>query len=273
MKIVTLGDEEVPCVTDITTTFVNIGAAAVGPGALLSHLNKITGGMCIPEALLFDAALPGRNTFAAELRFPSAMHAYTCARWVHEDDWHLFAIDGAYGEFERGMHALEFVMGGDLRTAQNRRRWTADGSRYARCRIGNIAQTAQKNMEKLSIRFSERAYRTFSTEEELQVWEDCIYEWLSVDQQAAACLVSTGGRHLVDLNCLTEHAVRQGRATNFLWNAVISRTDGKLYGCNLMGKVMMCVRDRIFQSAGSALEASAARFVWDKPTKKRVRAS
>lgn len=265
---VMLGDEEVPCVTDIKTTAVNIGASAVYPGLLLCNLNEIKGGMRVPENLL-----PASNMLAAGLRFPSAMHAYTCARWIHEDDWHLFAIDGKYGDFHSGMHALEWIMGGHIRTARNRTRWTTDGSRYSRCRIGNIAKIAKKNMEKLSIAYSDRAYDTFSTQEELQVWEDCICEWLSVDRQAAACLVSTGSRHLVELNCLTENAVRQGRATSYLWNASISKADGKLYGCNLMGNVMMRVRERICRSYDSAIEASAACFVWDKPTKKRARES
>jgi hypothetical protein len=268
MTFVKLGHDEVPCVTDITTTFVHIGTAVTGPGALLCHLNKINGGMRIPESLLSSPGTP-----ASELRFPSAMHAYTCARWIHEDDWHLFSIDGEYGDFERGMLALEFIMGGDMRTARNRQRWAADGSRYSRCKIGNLAQVAKKNLEKLSIAYSDWAYRMVGTEEELQVWEDCICEWMSGDHQVAACLISTHGRHLVELNCLTETAVRQGRAVSYLWNGSISKTDGKLYGCNLMGTVWMRVRERIRRNASSALQAAAASIVWDKPTKKRVRKS
>lgn len=81
---------------------------------------------------------------------------------------------------------------------------------------------------------------------------------MRTDERARSVLLSTGDKMLVELNRFAEADIIKGFPEKAVWGGYVSATNKRLYGCNLMGEVLMEVRSVMKKEA----EAGCFDNIW-----------
>lgn len=170
-------------------------------------------------------------------KWPSSEHAYQAAYRCEKESWPKFASDGELGSLGRG---LPLVFKKD-EVAKKSQHWGAKKNRPAM--VGIVAKMAVKpeRAAKLGLKL-----RRFSDDERdlgeiKKLFTEILLAKYRANSSARAKLLATGKKQLVEFDRGAKRLADKGRPP--LWTGLVQ--DGEVVGRNLMGELMMEVREML----------------------------
>ena len=230
-RVVVVGDEEVPYVS----TPVNKGDVLyVGKFARYPFCT-----LC-PYWSGMEFSLPFAGT---EGFLWTSTNAAFQAIWNFDPcEWRHFAAGGMYAKLDENSCNLLNI---PLSEIDVKHRWGRKGD-YSMKWDGYMADLVVKHARNC-LQGADDAAGVKTLKFQARLWEEITYERMNADWRARNALLSTGTRVLVQLNRFAEFDVKRGAVSRVLWGGCVSDQDDRLYGANLMGRVLMRVRDRLMK--------------------------
>jgi predicted NAD-dependent protein-ADP-ribosyltransferase YbiA (DUF1768 family) len=238
------------CVSDATIEqYINVGQLASWPFSLLSHY-------ATSEPFKVDG-VEGMNA----MKWSSTNSAYECIARVAPEHWCKFQHRyGCFSRMVQGAHLVSSTKKAiDRLVSQYGQnidlgKHGMDGymSRMAVKRVqdGRVLQTELKLREKQD--------RMSGFQEKFDTLVMLTAARMRTDERARSVLLSTGDKMLVELNRFAEADIIKGFPEKAVWGGYVSATNKRLYGCNLMGEVLMEVRSVMKKEA----EAGCFDNIW-----------
>jgi hypothetical protein len=257
-----VGGQQTRCISsDRIEDFIYVGQISGWPYTILSHY-------ATSEPFQVDGFDQMRG-----MRWLSTSAAFECATRVAPEHWDKFSSRGVFSRFAQG---ARFLKSCPIAIANLIRRYGQNSDGSGSGMDGYLASLLVKRADAgrigpllLKLREEDRIENALN---QYVLLVTITAARMRMDKFARKTLLSTGDKLIVELDRFAEANVKKGAAERAIWGAYVSRTDGRLYGCNLMGKILMQVRWMI------KAEADAGRFgdeTWRMcgATKKRKRVS
>jgi predicted NAD-dependent protein-ADP-ribosyltransferase YbiA (DUF1768 family) len=221
------------CISDTTIEeYINVGQLASWPFTVLSHY-------ATSEPFAVND-VPGMSG----MRWSSTNAAYECIARVAPEHWCKFQHrTGCFSRMIQGAHLVR-SQSAAIDKLVNRYGQNLEVGKYG----------MDGYMSRLAVRQSEEG--TLRTTLKLREKEDCLQRFdqkidvlvmltaarMRADRYARKVLLSTGDKLLVELNRFAEADIKKGFPQKAIWGGYVSATNKRLYGCNLMGQILMKVR-------------------------------
>jgi hypothetical protein len=183
----------------------------------------------------------------SDLTWTSTNAAFQAMSKFEPSEWRHFAKGGVFSKLQRHACALLRIKESEIDV---KNRWGRKGD-YIVHWGGFMADLAVK-APRTGLKRLVDENGANALEFESRLWEEITYERMKADWRAREALLSTGNRVLVELNRFAEHDVKKGNLERVLWGGHVSEQDDRLYGANLMGRVLMRVRDRLMKETGES---------------------
>lgn len=249
-----VGGQQTRCISlERIEDFVFVGQLSRWPYTILSH---------------FSTSEPFQVDGFGGMRFLSVNSVYECIARVAPEHWAKFTSEEIFSKFAQG---ARFLSSCPTAVANLVRRYGKNSDGSGSAMDGYMARLVVKRAAagKISERLLKlREDRIENTLDKYAILVNLTAARMRVDKFAQRVLLSTGDALLVELDRFAEANVKKGAAERAIWGAYASQTDGRLYGVNLMGRVLMDVRAMIKADAGRF--GDGTRRVSDA-TKKRKR--
>jgi predicted NAD-dependent protein-ADP-ribosyltransferase YbiA (DUF1768 family) len=170
--------------------------------------------------------------------YPTTEHLYQAEYRCEEEDRHRFAEGGDLASMETGM---ALVVDNKDKVASKIEHWSAKGNRPAMPGIVAKMAVHPKRAEHLKIKLRKSKDDPRDMDEIKRIFKAALLSKYRRNPLLRCKLVATWGVTLIEFDRMAKHHSEAGRPP--LWTGMVK--DGKLYGQNLMGKMMMEVRDQL----------------------------
>lgn len=178
----------------------------------------------------------------------SVSAAYECLSRVSPEEWAKFEVRGFFGRMRNG---AAYVTSSHALAGRLIKKYGEDRDNGKPGMDGYLSRMVlQKNPPLVKLR--SKHDRINALEDKVKALVTITVARMEMDVHARGVLLSTGDRMLVDLNRFAEADVKKGLPERALWGGYVSTTNGRLYGCNLMGDVLMQARKIIREELGVA---------------------
>ena len=174
--------------------------------------------------------------------YPTTEHAYQAEYRVDERDRHRFAVGGDLASIETGIPLVADKKG---TVASKVKHWSAKGNRPAMPGIVAKMAVHPKRAKRLKIRLCKSKDDPRDMVEIKSIFKAVLLSKYRRNPLLRYKLLATGDVPLVEFSRSAKRESDAGRPP--LWTGMVK--DGMLYGQNLMGNMMMGVRDQLAAEA------------------------
>jgi predicted NAD-dependent protein-ADP-ribosyltransferase YbiA (DUF1768 family) len=222
------------CVSDSTIEdYINVGQLARWPFSILSHY-------ATSEPFKVD----GVEGMSA-MKWSSTNAAYECIARLAPEHWHK--LQHRYGCFSRMLQGAHLVSSASKAIDRLVCQYGQNLDLGKHGMDGYMSRLAVKRVEdgrvlKAELKLREKQDRMSGFQEKFDTLVMLTAARMRADERARSVLLSTGDKMLVELNRFAEADVNKGFPERAVWGGYVSATNKRLYGCNLMGEVLMEVR-------------------------------
>ena len=244
----------------VVGNYVNVGESARWPYNMLSRYATAPS-FCVSELKEMR-----------DCRWCSVHAAYECFSRVSVEDWPKFETAGC---FSRLVYGASRIIASKVAAQKLVFRYCEDEMKKKPGMDGYMSKLCLEKSPPV-VRMRKEHEQICDVNEKMHCLVLITAARVRADERARRVLLSTTDKLLVNFNRLAEADVKTGRFDRAVWGGCVSKTNGRLYGCNLMGEVLMRVRDIIIseekKDCDSEVDCSLGIVVRDKKRKRPQRA-